>query len=279
MRRGGNGVRAIGMNQVRKGIRTTGMTRAASAAHMKGMQLLWLLALFAFWELITRFGAVNPLLLPPATSVLLRLFQGLLDGTLLLQWLQSVGLVLLGLLLGSALGLAMACLAYISPESRPILSLFASMMHPLPGIALLPLILAVAGIGVKAVFLVMLHAIVWSSYLGMSAGFRAVDPHLVDVAVNMGANRRQLIRHVLVPVSLPQTGAVLRIGWSRGWRALISAEMIFSAIGSLGGIGWYLFERRAFMDVTGLYAGILLVILTGVVMENGVFRIWFPDQS
>ena len=255
------------------------MRRGQEKGFSGAIQLLWLLGLLAVWEIASRATLVNPLLLPPASAVIIRLFRGLLDGTLFLQWAQSVGLVLAGMLLGGLIGLALACLDYFFVLSRPGLSLFSSMMHPLPGIALLPLILAMAGIGVKAVFLVILHAVVWSAYLGMAAGFRSVDPHLVDVANNMGANRRQLILHVLVPVSLPQIGAAMRIGWSRGWRALISAEMVFSAIGSLGGIGWYLFERRAFMDVTGLYAGIVLVILTGVIMENGVFQKWLPDQS
>lgn len=238
----------------------------------------WLVGLLAVWECIARLRLVNPLILPPASDVLLRLMMGIADGTLVLQWLQSVGLVLAGLLAGGLLGLLLACLDLFVPRTRPVLALFSSMLHPLPGVALLPLILAIAGIGVRAVFLVILHAVVWSAYLGMAAGFRQVEPHLVDVAVNMGANRRQLIRHVLLPVSAPQIGASLRIGWSRGWRALISAEMIFSAIGSLGGMGWYLFERRAFMDTKGLYAGIVLVVLTGVLMENVVFAKWISES-
>lgn len=244
-----------------------------------GTQLLWLVGLLILWEAVSRLGWVNPLILPPVSAVLLHLARGLLDGTLVLQWLQSIGLVLGGLLLGGFAALLMACLDFFFPRTRPVLSLFSSMLHPLPGVALLPLILAVAGIGARAVFLVILHAVVWSAYLGMSTGFQQVDPHLVDVAENMGANRRQLIWHVLLPVTAPHIGAAMRIGWSRGWRALIGAEMIFSAIGTLGGIGWYLFERRAFMDITGLYAGIVLVIATGVVMEQVVFRRWLPAEA
>ncbi len=244
-----------------------------------GTQMLWLGGLLVIWEAASRLGWVNPLILPAASDVLVCLVGGLADGTLALQWLQSVGLVLAGLALGGLMGLLMACLDYFVPASRPVLSLFASMLHPLPGVALLPLILAVAGIGGRAVFLVILHAVVWSAYLGMSTGFTQVEPHLVDVAQNMGATRRQLVFHVLIPVSLPHIGAAVRIGWSRGWRALISAEMIFSAIGSLGGLGWYLFERRAFMDITGLYAGVVLVIVTGVVVEQGVFRHWTEAQA
>ncbi len=241
-------------------------------------QGIWLLVLLLTWETITRLGLVNSLLLPPMSLVMLRLVQGLFDGTLLLQWLQSVGMVFTGMVTGGLLAFSLVCLAWFFPRTRPLLELLSSALHPLPGIALLPLVLAVAGIGTKAVFVVILHAVVWSSYLSMGAGFRSVDSHLIDVAENLGANRLQLVMHVLLPVSLPQVVVGLKVGWSRGWRALISAEMIFSAIGSLGGIGWYLFERRAFMDMTGMYAGVVLVIVTGLLVENGLFRRWLPDQ-
>jgi NitT/TauT family transport system permease protein len=64
----------------------------------------------------------------------------------------------------------------------------------------------------------------------------------------------------------------LKIGWSRGFRALISAEMIIGAISSIGGIGWYMYERRSFMDTTGMYAGIFLVVIVGILIEEVLFN-------
>ena len=248
--------------------RANGKPRAAV------QQLLWLIGLIVAWELVARLKLVNPLLLPSASAVAVRMAVGLWEGTLALQLLQSIGLVLAGLVISSLIGFFLSCLDYFLPVSRPLIKLLNAMFHPLPGVAILPLVLALAGLGLKSVFIVIVHAIVWSSYLSISTGFRSVGQDYVDAALNVGANWWQLVWHILLPISSQQIVTGLKIGWSRGWRALISAEMIFSAIGALGGIGWYLFERRAFMDVTGLYAGICLVILTGVVMENGLFGRW-----
>lgn len=240
-------------------------------------QLAWLAGLAAAWEAAARLRLVNPLLLPPVSQVAVRMIQGLWEGTLALQLFQSIALVLAGLVIGSLIGFLMACLEFFVPTSRTLLTLLTAMLHPLPGIAILPVVLAVAGLGLKSVFVIILHAVVWSSFLSLKTGFHSVERNLVDEARVMGAGNWHVTWHVLLPVSRPQVMASLRIGWSRGWRALISAEMVFSAIGSLGGIGWYLFERRSFMDMTGLYAGICLVILTGVFMEQVLFRIWTPD--
>ena len=55
------------------------------------------------------------------------------------------------------------------------------------------------------------------------------------------------------------------------WRALISAEMIFGAVAARGGLGWFLHTRRVFMDTAGLFAGILVVMIVGSAVENGLF--------
>lgn len=242
-------------------------------------QAVWLAGLLILWELASRQRWVNPLIVPPLSEVGARIVIGLAEGPLAIQLLQSIALVLSGLLAGSFLGLSLASLDYFVRPLRAPIAMLNAILHPLPGVALLPIILSIAGLGLPAVFLVILHAIVWSSYLSFAAGFRAVAPELIDVAHNLGASAWQVLLHVLLPLSGPHLVAGLKIGWSRGWRALISAEMIFSAIGSLGGIGWYLFERRAFMDITGVYAGIVLIIVTGFVMENWLFRKGLPGQS
>jgi NitT/TauT family transport system permease protein len=65
--------------------------------------------------------------------------------------------------------------------------------------------------------------------------------------------------------------AGLKSGWARGWGAAISAEMIFGASGGIGGIGWYIFNKRVFMDTAGVYAGLLIIIAVGIFVEDFVF--------
>ena len=61
------------------------------------------------------------------------------------------------------------------------------------------------------------------------------------------------------------------MGWARAWRGLISAEMLFGSGGSKG-IGYYITDRRTNMDIAGVFATILVIILIGLVVEYGVFR-------
>jgi len=70
--------------------------------------------------------------------------------------------------------------------------------------------------------------------------------------------------------------SALGVAWSRGWRALISVEMIFGITGSQSGLGWLLYERRMYMDTAGLYAGLAAVALCGILFETWIFR---PEKA
>jgi NitT/TauT family transport system permease protein len=232
----------------------------------------WILILMAIWEISTRFKWVDSLLLPPLSKVIVELIQGILNGKMLFQGLQSIAMVVSGLVISVLVGILITYLDYFYPLIRGLLEVLASILHPLPGIALMPVIVLWAGVGMDAVLLIIVHAILWSFYLNLKMGFETIDKSLIEAARSNGASNYQLFVYVLVPESQHAFTTGLRIGWSRGWRGLIGAEMVFGAISSIGGIGWFMYERRAFGDLVGTYAGIVLVACIGVFVEQILFR-------
>jgi len=232
---------------------------------------IWLIILIFLWEIVTGLGLVNSLLLPRFSYVIVELITGLVSGDLLLQATQSIGFVIFGLIISVIIGTLFVYLDYYYTSIRALLELLASILHPLPGVALLPVIVLWFGVGSDAVLIIIIHAVLWSYFLNLKMGFKLIDQSLIEAAHNNGATKLQLFRFVLLPGSKEAMFAGLRIGWSRGWRGLISAEMIFGAISSLGGIGWFMYERRAFGDITGTYAGIVLVAIIGIIVEQLIF--------
>lgn len=232
----------------------------------------WIVLLIGLWEVIPMMGLISPLVLPRFSKVAFALLTGLIEGDLLIQLLQSIGLILAGLMAGSLIGLAFSYFSHFHAMVDGLMDVLSSIFHPLPGIALLPVIVLWFGIGFDAVFMVILHAVIWSFYLNMRLGYGSIDPSLIEAARNNGASNLQLYRHVLLPGAKEAMITGMKIGWSRGWRSLISAEMIFGAISSIGGIGWFMFERRAFGDTVGTYSGILVVAIVGILVEQLIFR-------
>jgi NitT/TauT family transport system permease protein len=64
----------------------------------------------------------------------------------------------------------------------------------------------------------------------------------------------------------------MKIGWAFAWRTLIAAEPIFGVSSGKGGLGWFIFENRNLLDIPAVFAGLLTVIVIGLVVENLIFR-------
>jgi len=64
----------------------------------------------------------------------------------------------------------------------------------------------------------------------------------------------------------------MKLGWAYAWRTLIGAELVFGASSGSGGLGWYIFESSQNLDTDGVFAGLFMVILIGILVENVIFR-------
>jgi NitT/TauT family transport system permease protein len=78
---------------------------------------------------------------------------------------------------------------------------------------------------------------------------------------------------ILIPAAFPSILAGLKIGWAFAWRTLIAAELVFGVSSGQGGLGWYIFESKNQLDIPEVFAGLLTIILIGLAVENGVFRL------
>ena len=146
------------------------------------------------------------------------------------------------------------------------------MFSPLPAIALLPLALIWFGLGIGSLIFVMVHSVLWPLALNTHAGFRAVSPTLRMVGRNYGLSGLGLVLRILIPAAFPSILAGLKIGWAFAWRTLIAAELVFGVASGKGGLGWYIFESKNQLDIPEVFAGLLTIIMIGLLVENVIFR-------
>ena len=83
---------------------------------------------------------------------------------------------------------------------------------------------------------------------------------------------------IALPSSLPYLLSGLKTAWARAWRAMIAGEMIFGVIGAHGGLGTYLFQKRVFMDTPALLAGLLIITVMGILVED-IFFVWVEKKT
>ncbi|UUQ67433.1 ABC transporter permease [Pseudomonas fuscovaginae UPB0736] len=230
--------------------------------------ILVLLALL--WEAVARYQD-NDLLLPSFLQTASAFYDGLLSGELLSKVWISLVVLLKGYVVGVLLAFALTTLAVSSRFGRDLLGTLTSMFNPLPAIALLPLALLWFGLGQNSLIFVLVHSVLWALALNTYAGFLGVSETLRMAGRNYGLKRLRFVLFILIPAALPSILAGLKIGWAFAWRTLIAAELVFGATSGKGGLGWYIFQNRNELYTDKVFAGLAVVILIGLLVENLVF--------
>lgn len=255
-----------------QGIKTNKILRKIKNNRMLS-RILWIFVFLAVWEVSVKLLQVSPMLFPSVEEVLHTLLLDMKEGNLFFQTLMSLGIILIGMLIAMIVSLILAVLAEQSVVINGMVDTLTVLAHPLPGLALLPLIIMWFGTGTGAVLTIIIHSALWPMLLNLQTGFHSVPSVYKEIGRNLGMSGWQLTYLVKLPASGVYLLAGTKIGWARAWRAFISAEMVFGAVGKNGGIGWYIFKQRTFMNTPGLFAGIVLVILLGILVEDLLFSV------
>ena len=146
------------------------------------------------------------------------------------------------------------------------------MLNPLPAIALLPLALIWFGLGDKSIIFVLVHSVLWAVALNTHSGFKSVSSTMRMVGRNYGLVGIPYVCKILIPAAFPSILTGLKIGWAFAWRTLIAAELVFGASSGQGGLGWFIYESKNQLEIPSVYAGLLMVIIIGLLVENLIFK-------
>lgn len=234
-------------------------------------RIIFILIMVGIWEAMAQSGFFPPMLFPSIGTIWNSFANDMASGELVMNAAFSLYLIILGLLIAVVLTIVLSTLAVVSKTFDDFLDTAVAVMNPLPGIALLPLALVWFGIGQKPIVFIIVHATLWPMILNAVTGFKTVPVILKEVGQNIGLTGPRLVLSIMVPASFPYLLAGLKIGWSRSWRAMIAAEMVFGTAGVIGGLGWYIYKQRFMMEVSGVFAALIVIGTIGILVEDLLF--------
>jgi len=234
--------------------------------------IVYLAAIYALWQLLYASGRFPELLFPSLNDVLATLWKELLDGSLLSAVGYSLRLILIGMAVAVAIAMIVSVLAMFFEGVKELVESMISVFDPLPGIAILPIAILWFGIGPDAIIFIMVYSIIWPFLLNVIGGFSSIPVIYKEVGRSVGLKGIRMVTGVYFPATVPSILTGFKTGWSRAWRALISAEMIFGASGSSGGLGWDIYKKKAYLNMAGMFATLIVIMAIGIIIEKVVFK-------
>jgi ABC-type nitrate/sulfonate/bicarbonate transport system permease component len=232
------------------------------------------------WELSARADLVSSLFYPPPSAIFQALARLFGSGALATALLASASRILSGFSSGGGFGLLLGLCMGWSPGLRLALDPLIAAAHPVPRIAMLPLILLIFGIGETSRLIVIAISAFFPLLINTTAGVRQLEPVYFEVARNFGARPLQVFRYVVLPGSLPAIVTGARLSLVSALRTTLAIELITSDEG-LGHMLWFAWET---FRTEELYATLVIIAALGLGMnlalERAVRRFmpWRPER-
>ena len=233
----------------------------------------------AAWELSARAGLVSAIFYPPPSSILEALARLLRSGALPTALLATVTRILAGFSCGGGAGLLLGLCMGWSAGLRIALDPLIAAAHPVPRIAMLPLILLVFGVGETSRVIMVAISAFFPLLINTTAGVRQLEPVHFEVARNFGARPLQVFSHIVLPGSLPSILTGIRLSLVSALRTTLAIELITSDEG-LGHMLWFAWETFRTED---LYASLVVIAALGfgmnLMLERATrgFMPWRPE--
>ncbi|MCP4208221.1 MAG: ABC transporter permease subunit [Shimia sp.] len=201
--------------------------------------------------------------LPAPESVWKRLISVSQDGyqnvTLAEHLSYSLFRVIVGFALGAAVGIPLGYAMGLSNWFRGWFDPIVEFMRPVPPLALIPLVIIWAGIGEQGKIILLFLAALWIMAIGARSGVSGVNITKVHAAYSLGANKRQILRHVIIPNSLPEIFTAARVAMGVCWGTVVAAELVAAE----KGVGKMIVAASKFQDTDIVLMGIILIGIIG----------------
>lgn len=221
-----------------------------------GRVLLTLIAMIFVWELAVRLLDIPRYLLPAPSTVVEEFserWRSVVPHALATLWIIVAG-YFIAVAVSIPLALVIAFSRFLETTLYPIVVLF----QIIPKIAVAPLFIIWFGFGIAPklllVFLLSFFPIIVSSI----AGFKSINPEIMDFARSTGADGWTVFRKIRLPAALPSIFVGLKVATALAPTAAVVAEFVASDIG----LGFLLLQYNGDLDTAMSFAAV--VILSGI---------------
>jgi NitT/TauT family transport system permease protein len=171
--------------------------------------------------------------------------------------------------IGTAAGLGVGMWLALSPFAAALLDPYIKAANSMPRVILAPIFAVWFGLGMGSKIALGVTLVFFIVFFNVYQGVREVSPVVLANARMLGANRRQLLRHVYLPSAMSWVFSSLHTSVGLAFVGAVVGEYL----GSAAGVGYLILQAEGSFDINTVMAGILVLTAFALVLDWGVGRI------
>ena len=243
-----------------------------------------ILIFLIIWEVAPLFGWINPLYIPPPTTIAVEMWNLTITGVLPIATLSTFARVFAGIGIAIIVALPLGYLLggyfkNFEKVSNPVVKLLEQ-GNPL---SLFHLFVLLVGLTELSTIIVVYWAAQFPMLNNTTTAMKNVDPVLIKVGKVSGLNKFDLFWKILLPASLPTVFTGIRLGVVFAFLILMGVEMMGMSSGV--GLGYLIMTAQMATMIPRMWAGIVTMSLLCIAINYALLRLekhftkWKQDNS
>ena len=248
--------------------------------NLRVWQVGLLVAVFAFWHLMTTPGLVPPFMFDNDRQAAFFFGEPLKVAGRIWVWFvteadiyRHLGVTLLETLLafgiGSVLGLGAGLWLALQPMASAILEPYVKALNSMPRIILAPIFAVWFGLSIGSKVALGVTLVFFIVFFNVYQGVKEVSPVVLANARMLGASPRQLLRHVYLPSATSWVFSSLHTSVGLAFVGAVVGEYL----GSSQGVGYLILQAEGTFDINTVMAGIVVLTAFALALDAAVGRI------
>jgi NitT/TauT family transport system permease protein len=254
--------------------------RAFGQLRLRLWQALLLLVVIGFWYVMTEPGLVPPMMFQndrqaafffgQPWQVAQRIWAWfVIDADIYRHLRVTLTETVLAFGIGAAAGLGGGLWLALSPLSSRVLEPYIKAMNAMPRIILAPIFGVWFGLGIGSKVALGFTLVFFVVFFNVYQGVKEVSPVVLANARMLGANGRQLLRHVYLPSATSWVFSSLHTSVGLAFVGAVVGEYL----GSSQGVGYLILQAEGSFDINTVMAGIVVLTLFALVLDGVVSRL------
>lgn len=242
--------------------------RLAATGPARGRQwvaaVILVAGLVALWQIVVVALALPPYLLPSPVAV---------GHALVTDWrifafhtATTLGEVVLGLVVGIALGLGLAIVMNQSAALERALYVPILATQTTPVVAIAPILIVWLGVGLLPKVIIIAVFSFFPVLVNTTTGLQATGRQMVTLLDSVGATQWQIYRTVRIPMALPHVFAGVRLAAA----ASVVGAIVIEWVASSAGLGYLLILYQSRLNMDKAFATLVLLLVLGL----GIFALF-----
>ena len=227
-------------------------------------QIGLLLGLFVLWHVLTATETLPKFFFGEPLVVLTRIRDWFVSGKIYPHLAVTLIETILAFVIGTALGLVFGLWLALSDFAAKLLNPYITALNSMPRVILAPIFAVWFGLDMKSKIMLGITLVFFIVFFSVYNGVREVSPTILANARMLGANGRQLLRHVYLPSATAWVFSSLHAAVGMAFVGAVVGEYL----GSARGVGYLILQAEGVFDINTVFAGVVVLTVCALVLDK-----------